>query len=44
MNGGREWTKGIAPIADFPTTLPTAGGIPLIVTDSIIPSAPLTLN
>lgn len=33
--GGREWTKGSAPIADFPTTLPTMGNIPLIVTDSI---------
>lgn len=35
VNGGREWTKGSAPIADFPTSLPTAGNIPLIVTDSI---------
>ena len=35
VNGGRDWTKGSAPIADFPTTLPTAGNIPLIVTDSI---------
>lgn len=31
----RAWTKGVAPIADFPTSLPTAGNIPLIVTDSI---------
>lgn len=31
----RGFTRGIAPIADFPTRLPTAGDIPLIVTDSI---------
>lgn len=34
-SSGREWTDGSAPIADFPTRLPTAGNIPLIVTDSI---------
>jgi hypothetical protein len=39
----RNWTKGVAPIADFPTTLPTAGNIPLIVTDSILPSNQVVL-
>ncbi len=34
----RGWTKGSAPLADFPTNLPTMGGIPLIVTDSIAPA------
>jgi hypothetical protein len=34
---GRKWTEGAAPIADWPTTLPTAGGIPIIATDSIVP-------
>ena len=33
--GNRGGTEGMAPIADFPTRLPTAGNIPLIVTDSI---------
>ena len=32
---GRGWTAGAAATADFPTSLPTAGGIPLVVTDSI---------
>ncbi len=41
---GREWTKGSAPLADFPTTLPTMGNIPLIVTDSIVPSNQIVLN
>lgn len=41
---GREWTSGAAPYADFPTTLPTAKNIPLVVTDSILPSAKITLN
>lgn len=35
---GRAWTGGAAPIADFPTSLPTAGNIPVVVTDSIYPS------
>lgn len=41
---GRGWTKGSAPLADFPTTLPTMGNIPLIVTDSITPSNQIILN
>ena len=44
IQGGREWTKGSAPVADFPTNLPTMGGIPLIVTDSIIPSNQIVLS
>lgn len=40
---GREWTKGAAPVADYPTSLPTAGGIPLITTDSIVPGAKTVL-
>lgn len=45
VNGtNRDFTKGIAPVADFPTTLPTAGNIPLIVTDSIVPSTKITLS
>ena len=41
----RNWTKGAAPVADFPTTLPTAGNIPLIVTDSIpVKQAKITLS
>lgn len=45
VNGsGREWTDGAAPIANFPTSLPTAGNIPLIVTDSISPSNQVILN
>jgi hypothetical protein len=44
VQGGREWTKGAAPIADFPTSLPTAGSIPLVVTDSIVPSNQIVLN
>jgi hypothetical protein len=43
-SGGREWTKGAAPFADWPTTLPTAGGIPIIATDSIVPGNQLILN
>ena len=35
VSGDRGFTTGMAPIADFPTRLPTAGNIPLIVTDSI---------
>lgn len=42
--GDRKWTGGIAPIADFPTTLPTAGNIPLVVTDSIQPGNQLVLT
>ena len=41
---GREWTKGASPLADFPTTLPNMGNIPLIVTDSITPSNQIILN
>lgn len=41
---GREWTGGAAPVADFPTRLPTAGNIPLIVTDSIPVTNQLVLN
>ena len=39
-----DWTKGAAPIADFPTSLPTAGNIPLVVTDSIQTGAQVTLS
>lgn len=42
--GDRGWTKGAAPLADFPTTLPTMGGIPLVVTDSIVPSNRVVLS
>lgn len=34
-NKDRGWTSDAALIGDFPTNLPTMGGIPLIVTDSI---------
>ncbi len=44
VNGGREWTKGAAPVADWPTNLPTAGNIPIIATDSILPSNQVVLN
>jgi hypothetical protein len=37
VSGDRSWTKGSAPIADWPTHLPTAGNIPIIATDSIVP-------
>ncbi len=40
----RGFTQGIAPLADFPTRLPTMGGIPLIVTDSIVTSNQIILN
>lgn len=43
-NGGRQWTSGASPIADFPTSLPNCGNIPLIVTDSIVPSNQIVLN
>lgn len=43
-SSGRQWTDGAAPIADFPTRLPTAGNIPLIVTDSIPVANQLVLN
>lgn len=43
-SGERGWTGDSAPIGDFPTKLPTMGGIPLIVTDSITPGNPITLN
>ena len=42
--GDRKWTGGSAPIADFPTSLPTAGNIPLIVTDSIQLGSQLVLS
>lgn len=42
--GARDWTSGSAPIADFPTTLPTAGNIPLVVTDSIVPANQTVLS
>lgn len=41
--GGREWTKGASPIADFPTHLPNMGNIPLIVTDGIRPGNQVVL-
>ena len=41
---GREWTEGAAPIANFATRLPTAGNIPLIVSDSLTPGGLYTLN
>lgn len=45
VNGNsRGWTTGSAPIADFPTTLPTMGSIPLVVTDSIVPGNQTILN
>ena len=44
VNGGRGWTAESAPIADFPTSLPTAGNIPLIVTDSIAPGNRYVVN
>lgn len=37
-NSGRGWTTGSAPLADFPTTLPTMNNIPIVVTDSIAPA------
>lgn len=45
VNGsGREWTTGAAPLANFPTSLPTMNGIPLIVTDSITAANQLILS
>lgn len=44
VSGGRGWTAASAPIADFPTNLPTAGNIPLVVTDSIVPANKVTLS
>lgn len=41
---GREWTSGAAPIADWPTTLPTASNIPIIPTDSIVAGNQYILN
>ena len=41
--GSREWTAGAAPIAAFPTHLPTMGNIPLIVTDGIRPGNQVVL-
>lgn len=45
VNGSdRAWTDGIAPIANFATRLPTAGNIPLIVSDSLQPGNQYVLN
>jgi hypothetical protein len=41
---GRGYTSSSAPIADFPTKLPTFNNIPLIVTDSITPGGQIILN
>jgi hypothetical protein len=41
---GREFTTGIAPLGDFPTSRPTFNGIPLVVTDSIVPGNQVVLN
>jgi hypothetical protein len=35
VSGERGWTTGSAPIANFPTHLPTMGNIPIVVTDGI---------
>lgn len=43
-SGDRGFTDGIAPIGEFPTKLPTMGGIPLVVTDSITPGNQIVLN
>ena len=43
-SGERGWTSDSAPIGEFPTKLPTMGGIPLVVTDSITPGNQLVLN
>lgn len=40
----RNWTAGAAPIANFSTRLPTAGNIPLIVTDNITPGGQFVPN
>jgi hypothetical protein len=40
----RDWTGRAAPIADFPTHLPTCGGIPIIPTDSIVQGNQYILN
>ena len=44
VNGSREWTKESAPIANFPTNLPTFNNIPIVVTDSITPANQIILN
>ena len=41
---GRGYTTASAPIADFPTKLPTFNNIPIVVTDSIAPANQLILN
>jgi len=43
-SGNRGWTSSSAGYADWPTTLPTAGNIPIIATDSIVPGNQLILN
>jgi len=40
----REWTSGSALVSNFPTSLPTMGGIPIVVTDSIQVGNKVTLN
>ena len=44
VNGERGWTKSSAPIADFPSNLPTFNNIPIIPTDSIVPGARYIVN
>lgn len=44
INGENSKTGRIAPIADFPTHLPTCGNIPIIPTDSIMPGNQIFLN
>jgi hypothetical protein len=41
---GRGFTTASAPIADFPTRLPTFNNIPIVVTDSITPANQIVLN
>ena len=41
---GRGFTSASAPIANFPTNLPTFNNIPIIPTDSIVPANQLILN
>ena len=43
-SSNREWTGNAAPVAAWPTNLPTAGNIRIIPTDSITPSSRLILN
>jgi hypothetical protein len=41
---GRGFTSASAPIADFPTKLPTFNNIPIVVTDSIQLANQIVLN